>query len=259
MYNLLISLGFAFATFVAFYQTKVLVAPWASLVGVIFASVAYFLLARRSLKSFERLVGEAQKDLGSARQGNALNKARVEAGIAKIKEGFKIGRWQYLINPQVHAQLGMLYFALEREDEARPHLTKSLANVGMARAMLAVLHYREKKYDAMAKTFEEAVRGDKKNILVWSSYAWCLDKVGQRDKGIEVLNRALKQNPADETLKANHQALQNKERMRMKGYGQEWWSLRLEPVPMDFIPAGMRPPQSGFRKGYRQAPKQRSR
>ena len=98
---------------------------------------------------------------------------------------------------------------------------------------------------------------DKKNGLVWSTYAWCLDKLGDRTRALEVLGRAVKQNPADEKLKDNQKALQNNERLRMKPYGQDWWAMRLEPVPMDAIPAGMRPPQ-GFRKGWRTPPQTRS-
>ncbi len=257
MFNLLISLGAAVVGFLAFFATHVLSAPSAGLVGLIAGAVAYFFLARRSLKQLEQVMGEAQKELMAARQGQSLNKVRIDAGLAKMKEGFRLGRWQFLVNPQVHAQLGMLYFMLERYDEARPYLEKSFVRIGLARAMLAILHYQAKQYDQMTKVFEEAVRADKKNGLLWSTYAWCLEKIGQRDKAVEALARAVKENPADEKLKENQKALQNGERLRMKPYGQEWWSMRLESPPMDFVPAGMRQPTAGFRKGYRQPPKAR--
>jgi len=80
----------------------------------------------------------------------------------------------------------------------------------------------------------------------------------EKAKALSVLARAVKANPGDEKLRENQKALQNGERLRMKPYGQEWWALRLEPMPMDAIPAGLRP-QVGFRKGWRQPPKERSK
>lgn len=256
MYNVLIGAGAALLTFLAFYAPGIIDWWGAALLGLIAFAAAYFVLARRSLRQLEAVMMEAQKDIVGARQGNSINKARIDAGLDKIREGFKLGKWQFFITGQVHAQLGMILFMLERFDEARPHLEKSFVRIGQARAMLAVLYFKDKEYVRMAKVFEEAVGADKKNGLVWSTYAWCLENAGQKVAALEVLGRAVKENPADEKVKDNQRALQNNERLRMKPYGQEWWAFRLEPPPMDFAPPGMRI-QPGFRKGYRQPPRQR--
>jgi len=102
----------------------------------------------------------------------------------------------------------------------------------------------------MSKVFEEAVANNKKDGFVWSIYAFCLDKAGQREKALEVLGRGLAESPSDEKMKTNQLALQNKERLRMKAYGQEWWAFHLEPPPIDAVPPGMRG-QLTQRNGYR--------
>jgi tetratricopeptide (TPR) repeat protein len=257
MINLLLSTLAALAAGGLVYLLGVGFGVGLLLLAVVAFAGAYFGLARRTLKQLEAILLDAQREFGAARQGSALNQARIDAGLARIRDGFALSKWQLFIAGQVHAQLGMILFTLERFDEARPHLEKSFMRIGQARAMLAVLHFKAKANDKMTKAFEEAVAADKKNGLVWSTYGWCLDKLGERSKALEVLGRAVKQNPADDKLKENQKALQNNERMRMKAYGQEWWAMRLEPVPMDAIPAGMRPPQ-GFRKGWRTPPQTRS-
>ena len=257
MYNLLIAIGAGLLTFGGIYASGIVNAWAASLLGTIAFGAGYFVLARRTLRQLEAIMLEAQRELTAARQGNALNPARVDAGIKRIRDGFALSRWQFLVEGQVHAQLGMILFMLDKTDEARPHLEKSFIRIAQARAMLAVLHYKAHHGEAMIKAFEEAVTAEKKNSLIWSTYAWCLKESGLREKALETVARGLKEIPSDEKLKENQLALQNGERMRMKGYGQEWWAYRLEAPPMDFIPAGMRPPQQGFRKGYRQPPKQR--
>ena len=256
MINLLIAIGAGLVGFAAFFLTGALSAFSASLVGTIVFGAAYFLLARRTLKQLEVIMLDAQKDLMGARQGTSIIQARLDAGIARIQEGFALSKWQFLVAGQVHAQLGMILFMLEKYDEAKPHLEKAFGRIAQAKAMLGALHFKAKNVDEMVKAFETAVIAEKKNSLVWSTYAWCLRESGQREKALEVLGRGVAAIPNDQRLKDNQLAAQNNEKLKMKPYGQEWWAFRLEPPPMDFIPAGMRP-QPGFRKGYRQPPKQR--
>jgi len=258
MINLLLSAAVAVVTFLLFFLPGIFAATGSAVLGTIGFAAAYFFLARRSMKQLEAILMSAQGDIMGARQGNTLNQARIESGLTKIRSGFALGRWQLFVTGQVHAQLGMILFMLERYDEARPHLEKAFIRIAQARLMLAVLCHRNDDAAGMAKAFEQAVAAEKKNSLTWSTYAWCLEKRGQRDQALAVLARGVKESPSDEKLKENQKALQNGERLRMKPYGQEWWALRLEPMPMEFIPAGMRP-QQGFRKGYRQPPKERTR
>jgi tetratricopeptide (TPR) repeat protein len=247
MYNLLIALGALLVTLGIFLAAGV--GWWGAILPATIAfAVAYFFLARRSLRQFEGIMLEAQKELTAK---------RVEPGLAKMKEAFPLAKWQFLIEPQIHAQLGMVLYMLQRFDDAFPHLEKSFVRIGQARAMLGALHFKRKNYDEMTKVFEQAVQANKKDGFLWSIYAWCLDKIEQREKALAVLSRALKESPGDEKLKANQLALQNNERLRMKAYGTEWYAFHLEKPPADVVAAMNPGAPAPFRKGYRQPPKQR--
>jgi tetratricopeptide (TPR) repeat protein len=242
MYNLFISLGTALATFLLFFLGFRLTWYSSLIPAIVAAAVAYFLLARRTLKQLEAIIQASQKEFMAK---------HMEQGIAKLNTAFELSRWQFLVASQVHAQLGSILYMLQRFDEAKPHLEKSFVRIGSARAMLGALHYRSKDYEKMTKVFEDAVTYNKKDGLLWSTYAWCLERSGQREKALEVMNRGLQESPSDEKMKANQLALQNKERLRMKAYGQEWWAFHLESPPADFVPPHMRGQLLQQRKGYR--------
>lgn len=241
MYNLLIALGAAALALLVFGATG-LVNWWGAVLPAVVAfGGVYFYLARRSLKQLETLFLVAQKDLAAQ---------RIEPGLAKLKEGFALSKWQFFTAPQVHAQLGMLLYMLKRFDEALPHLQKAFVRVGQAQSMLGALYFQRKDYAAMEKAFETGVRYSKKDGFLWSTYAWCLDKAGMREKALLVLSRGITESPDDEKLKANRLALQNGERLRMRAYGNEWWGFHLEQPPRDVLMA-MNPQLQGQRKGYR--------
>lgn len=241
MYNLLLSLAAAALALLVFGATGLV--PWwgAVLPATVALGGTYFVLARRTLKQLEALMLVAQKDLAAQ---------RIEPGLAILREGFSLSKWQFFVAPQVHAQIGMLLYMLKRFDEALPHLQKAFVRVGQAQSMLAALYFQRKDYEAMEKAFEAGVRHSKKDGFLWSTYAWCLDKSDQRAKALSVLARGLQENPSDEKLKANQLALQNNERMRMRGYGHEWWGFHLETPPKDVLQS-MNPQMQGQRKGYR--------
>lgn len=238
MYNLFIALAAAVITFLAFMG---LFSPVAAIFPAIVALVAvYFLLARRSLKQLEAILLGAQKDLAAQ---------RVEPALARIREGFPLAKWQFLVAGQLHAQLGMVLYMLKRFDEAQPHLEKSFGRIGQARAMLGSLHFMKKDYDGMERVFEEAVRVNKKDGFLWSVYAFCLHKAGRTEKALAALSRGVDASPQDERLKANQLALQNEKRLKMKAYGNEWWIFHLEKPPAN-LGQGMHPGIAA-RRGYR--------
>lgn len=244
MFNLLISLGVGLLAFVLVYATGL--AWWgAAFPALVAVGLSYFLLARRSLRQLEVIMMSAQQDLAAQ---------RIEPALVKLNSAFALGRWQFLVGSQIHAQLGMVLYMVKRFDEAKPHLEKSFVRIGQARAMLGALHYTRKDYPAMEKTFEDALRYNKKDGFLWSVYAWCLENSGQHAKAISALSRAVESSPDDERLKTGLLALQNNKRLRMRSYGQEWWAFHLERPPADLMAAmqpGGRQARRGFR-GYRQ-------
>jgi tetratricopeptide (TPR) repeat protein len=240
MYNLLISLAIGVAVSAALALGTELGLAAALFPGLLAVAIAYFVLARRTWKQLEAIFGAMQREV----QSQKLDKA-----IQTLQGGFVLAPWQFLVAAQLHSNIGILQF-LKRDDEAAlPHLEKSFSRNWMARGMLAVLRYRRRDVEGAKKVFEDAVKSSKKEGVVWSAWAWILEKEGRHEEAIAVLGRAVAANPNDEKLKASLQALQNGKRLKLgKLYQEQWFQFRLEQPPPEFGGAGFR---AGRRAIYR--------
>ncbi len=233
MINLLISTGVAVAIALIFVGLGFGV--WAStLPAMVVFLASNILLTRRVGKKVQVLATAAQKEIAAQ---------KFDKGIKILEEGLQFEKWQLLVGPELHANIGILYYVQKRFDEARPHLQKSSKRGptgARARAMLACLAFQDHNEPAMANFFEQAVKAGKKESIVWAVYAWCVNKLGKRDQAIEVLSRAVAANPTDEKLKAGLVSLQNEKKLKMKAYSFEWLQFHLEKPPPDFSPNGGR-------------------
>ena len=98
--------------------------------------------------------------------------------------------------------------------------------------MLAVLACKKKDYAKMDKIFETAARYSPRQGLLWSVWAYCHWKAGHTSKAIDILVSGQKKlGNSDSHLIANLNNLQNNKKMKMNGYGQEWYQFHLEPLP----------------------------
>jgi len=232
MYNLLISLAAGLAVTLAVrFGTNV---GWVGSVvpGLLALVVAYFVLARRSWKKLEALFGAVQKDLMAQ---------RFDKAIQTLQGGFALAPWQFLVSSQLHSQIGVLRYIRQDFDGALPDLKESFARHGVARAMLALCLYRKKDLVGMRKVFESAVKDNKKEGLVWATYAWVEEKEGNHDAAVAILARGLKASPSDEKLKAALQALQNDKKLKLgKLYEEQWFQFHLERAPEMTMPPGSR-------------------
>jgi tetratricopeptide (TPR) repeat protein len=233
MYNLLISLAAGLAVTLAVrFGTNV---GWVGsiLPGLLALVVSYFLLARRSWKQLEAVMGAVQKDLLAQ---------KFDKAIATLQGGFALAPWQFLVASQLHSQIGVLRYVRQDFAGAQPHLEKSFSRHGVARAMLALTRYRKKDLAGMRKVFEDAAKDNKKDGLVFATWAWVEEKEGNHEQAIAVLARGLKANPSDEKLKSAAQALQNDKRLKLgKLYGEQWFQFHLEQMPPQMVsPTGGR-------------------
>jgi tetratricopeptide (TPR) repeat protein len=232
MYNLLISIAAGAAVGLAvFFGSRLGWAP-ATVPAAIALLATYLVLARRTWKKLEGVFEAAQKDL----QGQRFEKA-----VQTLQSGFPLARWQFLVEPQLHSQIGVLLYVKQDFDAALPHLEKSYSRHWIARAMLAVARYRRRDLDAMKRVFEDAVKSSKKEGLLWAAYAWCLEKEGRHDEAIAVMSRSAKANPSDEKVSATLQALQNGKKLKLgKLYGEQWFQFHLERLPPELMGGGRR-------------------
>ena len=231
MYNLVISLAVGLAVTLAIrFGTNV---GWAGsiLPGFVAALALYFVLARRTWKQLEALFAETQRELQAQ---------RVDRAVQVLERGFSLAPWQFLVASQLHSQIGVLLYVKKDFDRSLPHLEKSFSRHWLARAMLAVSRWRKRDLAGMEKVFEQAVRTNKKEGLVWCVYAWLLDRENRHDDAVKVLGRGAAQNPSDDKLKAVLQAMQNGKKPKLgKVYGEQWFQFHLETMPPQFANPGM--------------------
>jgi len=209
MYNVLIALGVGVVVTVA-----VRLAGFPLLAGLIPGVLAfvltYVLLARRVANRLKALVSTAQKDLQTISSPRDRD-AKVAKAVKTLEQGLQYEKWQFLVAPQVHGQIGILHYMMKDYAAAEPHLAKASSRDAMAQAMRGALRFQRKEYGTMTEDFERAVKAGKKESLVWAVAA----------------------NPSDEKLKAGLTALQNDKRLKMKAYEPMWWQFGLEQPPGD--------------------------
>lgn len=231
MYSIYLSVAAAVAAFLAGWQLsgRWWVGLLAGLVAAlaVFAGISYWV--RRRLNA-------QMPEIEQAIQGQ-----RVEQAL-KLLEGLRaLGRWQPGMNAVVDGQIGVITYATKMAfDQAQPYLERAVVKNWHAKAMLAALHYKARRYDDMGRVFEDAVRFNKKEPLLWSAYAWCEARRQNKAKAVEILGRAIKALPEDNDLKENLAAVQQDKKMKMGAYTPEWWALHLERPPNKVLMADPR-------------------
>lgn len=218
MLNVIISLLVCLLTAAALHLLAGLEIWIASIAGLVVFTLVYILLIRVVMKKVGALMETAQRDIQAG---------RTEKAIKTLESGFKYAPWQFYIKGQINAQIGMILYIKRDFSTAFDYLQKGFVRHWVAMAMLGISHMKRNKTGKMIETFDKATAVNKKEPLLWNIYAYCLDKIGERDKAIAVLEKALKKN-SDERLQANLEALQNGKRMKMKGYGDLWYQFHLE-------------------------------
>ncbi|HEX4384673.1 MAG TPA: tetratricopeptide repeat protein [Myxococcales bacterium] len=232
MINLLIALAAGVAGFLLFFLTGIAHAVGSIIPGIVVAIAAFIFLMRRSGKQIEAVMAIAQKEMAARKP---------ERAVVALEEGFKLATWQFGLASSLHANIGILLYVQKKFDEAEPHLRKSsktLLKLWQAQAMLAAILFRRKQYDEMVKVFDAAVRGNKKESLLFAVYAWCETQRGEKKRALEILQQGLTESPSDEKLKTLVGRAQNDKRLKLDAWGELWWQFWLENPPMMAGPQG---------------------
>ena len=219
MWNLLISLAVGVAVAAAIRLGTEFGWTASVLPGLIAATAAYLVLARRTWKRLEALFGAMQREV----QAQKFDKA-----ILTLEAGFVLAPWQFLVASQLHSNIGILHYLRQEFDAALPHLEKSFSRNWIARGMLGATRYRKRDLAGARKVLEDAVKVNKKEGVLWSLYAWVLEKEDRHADAIAVLGRAVQANASDEKLKLG------------KLYGEQWFQFHLERMPPELVGGGFR-------------------
>jgi tetratricopeptide (TPR) repeat protein len=218
MYNMLISLLVCLLT--AGLLVLAGIPLWgASLAGILLFTVTFLLLARFTFKKVGALLETAQKDLQAG---------RVEKAVKTLESGYKYAPWQFYIRQQLDAQIGTILYLKRDFAAAFEYLQKALVRHWVAMGMLGVCYMKRNKPGKMIETFDKATAATRKEPLLWNLYAYCLERVGEKDKAIAVMEKGLKRTKGDERLQGNLEALREGRKMKMKVYGDLWLQFHLE-------------------------------
>jgi tetratricopeptide (TPR) repeat protein len=260
MYTLLSAIGLAlFAILVP--QVFGLSAVWTVLPGIAVGIAAFFWMSRRVGRRVQAVTEAADQELAALQQAvqrpgpgaEANVQRRIDKAVEILGRGFAFEKWQFGVGTMLNARIGMLLFSRSlilpkaNVGDAIPYLEKSrikgrkaqiFQGLWPAWAMLAVAYYRAKKdLDAASAVLEDAVSVAKKESLLWNLYAWILWKEERLDQAIAVLARGKEHLPDDAKLAENLQALQNRKKMKMRAFGEQWYQFGLERPKV----AGMQP------------------
>lgn len=220
MLSLLISLAAAVAVTIPLLLFAPMHGAFSVILGTLVFAGVYAVVLRQVMQKINVAVEVAQKDLAAQRVEKAI---RVIEDVQK-----KFGPWQFYVKQQMNSQIGSIYYLKRDFSKAFEYLNQGFARHWVGMAMLAICYHKRSQNGKMADTFEKAVTVNGKEPLLWSLYAFCLEKIGERDKAIKVMERGLKKLKGDERMEENLKLLQEGKKMKMQPYGDLWFQFHLE-------------------------------
>lgn len=186
--------------------------------------ISFIVLSRKLAQRIEPVM----KDI----QNNIMNN-KIEIAIKQLKMlKNNYGKWQFFLSSSIDGQIGSILYIKSSFNEAKPYLQKSFMRNWVAKAMLALIYYREKKYKEMEEVFASLTKVVKKSGLLWSLWAYCNWRLDNTQKALDILAKGktyLKDQ--DPYLTQNLLSLQNDKKMKMRLYGEQWYQFLLESTP----------------------------
>ncbi len=195
-------------------------AALAVIIGTVVFAGIYAVILRQVMLKLNAAVEAAQKSLAA----NHVEKA--VRSLEDIQK--KFSRWQFFVKQQMNSQIGSIFYLKREFGKAFDYLNQGFSRHWVGMAMLAICYMKRNQTGKMIETFDKAVALSRKEPVLWSVYAFCLEKVGDRDKAIQVMERGLKKVGSDELMTENLEALREGKKMRMQPYGDLWFQFHLE-------------------------------
>jgi tetratricopeptide (TPR) repeat protein len=186
--------------------------------------ITFIVISRRISQALQKEMTTLQEDLMKGHVDKAL------LHMADIQKRY--GKWQFFLSSTMDGQIGTIYYLKNQHAKAKPYLERAFGRHWVAKAMLGVIYYREKKMAECDKVFKETTRMVKKTGLLWSVWAYCHWRNGDINGAINILAKGKEHlKDADPLIISNLLLLQNDKRMKMKGYGEQWYQFQLELSP----------------------------
>lgn len=213
------------------------VGPWGAILPALVVGGGLYLFMVRRVNAL------LQKELQGL-QALLMNK-NIDGALALLESLKKrFSRWVPLLSSQLDGQIGSILYMKKDFEKARPYLERAFVRMWDAKLMLACLLSGEvatgKKGEkpkadlaAVDALLDRVARYTPKQGLLYSTWAWLHWKAGNTKRALEVLARGKEVlGESDPHLVQNLLALQNDKKMKMKGYGEVWYTFHLEQHPM---------------------------
>ena len=220
MFSVLISSVVAGIFGAALYFTTSLHPSISVVTGLAAFTLIYVLMLKQVMKRVGDSMEVVQKDMMANRPEAAIHK------LEAVQK--KYAYWQFFIKKQMNAQIGMIYYMRRDFSKAYEYLEQGFVRHWVAMAMLAIIQMKRNQPKKMIATFQKTVAGTRKEPLLWSLYAFCLEKIGDRNKAVSIMEKGLKKVGGDELMSANLEVLKSGGKMKMQGYGDLWHQFQLE-------------------------------
>ena len=218
MINLLLGLGAALAVIVL--SSLLSIRLWISVpLGLLGGAALFIWLGRKVQNELEGIFSRA---------GELLKKQQFDKAIETMKEGYRLGRRQFLVKGSIDGQIGVVQYLRKKNDEAEPLLASASMQHYIAKAMLGILQWKRGEKKKARETFDLALKTGKKESLLYAVYAYVLVEMGDRSRAIEILNKGLGVCKGDERLITNRNLLQNGKALKLKVYGEQWYQFLIE-------------------------------
>ncbi|PLY03845.1 MAG: hypothetical protein C0623_00400 [Desulfuromonas sp.] len=219
MLGILVSLLSGTAVAVALTLGAKLAVGWSVFTGLIVTAIVFMIIFRVVTKKVTAGMEIVQRDM----QAN-----RPEKAIKTLEALQKFAPWQLYLKGQIAAQIGAIYYLRRDFKTAFDYLANAFSKHWAGMGMLAVCYMKKNKPGEMMKTFDKAVMVNKKEPVIWELYAFCLEKIGEHDKAIEILEKGIKKVGGHEQMESNLQLIKEGKKQKMKPYGDLWYQFHLE-------------------------------
>jgi tetratricopeptide (TPR) repeat protein len=188
--------------------------------GMVVFTAIYVIVLKKIMARINQAMEAVQKDIAANRPEAAIHK------LEAVQK--KYANWQFYIQKQMNSQIGMVYYLRRDFSKAYDYLTRGFVRHWVAMAMLAIIYMKRNQPKKMVATFEKTVTANRKEPLLWTLYAYCLEKVGDRNKAVTVMEKGLKKVRGNALMEANLDALKSGKKMKMQEYGDLWYQFQLE-------------------------------
>lgn len=231
--------------------------------GLLGFMIAYFLLARGSMRKLEALTQEAMTLVqeGQASQKPEQMLASLDQGLNIFEKGLDLSKEQFLMAEIVHAQMGALLYqgaslvlqlkmqaemqrnrveVTRQESKAKQYFTQAKFHLEKAHSkdwvqtlvrnwqgigMLAAMEFRDGQKSQAVERLSKCKSIGKDDPLFWGSYTWMLHQNDRASDAMIAANEGLSHHGSHKGIQHMADAIANQKDIDPIHFGMMWYSI----------------------------------